>query len=229
MIRCFSLVRREPNDRFLPSYRVLDMQNMASPTLLLSELRTPKYYWTRPRFTWCLLGSKNLPDANLDSVHYSNIFTLPDLLIFLHNLPMFLETHPSVNTFITISGFSLMKIFSISQIHFIILNSIWFPFQTCPGLTLSRRATLLVHVRQVLARLCASLDIAVMPRPHKLSCPSYAYMNEEQVVVTTQLATKFLSPDGTPANYDSGSRAILVPQLGKSVQCCVIYMDERIN
>jgi len=34
------------------------------------------------------------------------------------------------------------------------------------------------------------------------------------VVVTTQLATKFLNPDGTPANYDSGSRAILVPQLG---------------
>jgi hypothetical protein len=86
-----------------------------------------------------------------------------------------------------------------------------------------------VHVRQVLARLCASLDIAVMYRPHKLSCPSHAYTNEEQVVVTTQLATKFLNPDGTPANYDSGSRAILVPQLGKSVQSCVIYMDERIN
>lgn len=48
-------------------------------------------------------------------------------------------------------------------------------------------------------------------------------------MVTTQLATKFLNPDGTPANYDSGSRAILVPQLGKSVQSCVIYADERIK
>ena len=35
-------------------------------------------------------------------------------------------------------------------------------------------------------------------------------------MITTQLSTKFLNPDGTPASYDSGSRAILVPQLGRS-------------
>ncbi|KAH9994681.1 hypothetical protein BJV77DRAFT_295796 [Russula vinacea] len=133
------------------------MQNTASPASLHSEL-----------------GSKNLADASLDLVHYLNIFTLPDLLIFLYNLPLFLEAHASI--------------------RLVILNSIWFPFQTSPGLTLSRRATLLARVRQVLAKLCSSLDIAI--------------------VITTQLATKLLNPDGTPASFDSGSRAVLVPLLG---------------
>lgn len=36
---------------------------------------------------------------------------LPDLLIFLHNLPSFLETHPSVNGFQTICQFRLIKEF----------------------------------------------------------------------------------------------------------------------
>ena len=51
----------------------------------------------------------------------------------------------------------------------------------------------------------------------------------EQIVVTTQLATKLLNPDGTLASFDSGSRAVLVPQLGKSVQFDVIRTDGRID
>jgi len=58
-----------------------------------------------------ILGSRNLTDFSLDFVHYLNIFTLPDLLIFLHNLPMFLETHTSVNGFTTIYGFPLTEDF----------------------------------------------------------------------------------------------------------------------
>ena len=37
-------------------------------------------------------------------------------------------------------------------------------------------------------------------------------------MITMQLATKLLTPDGYPASFDTGSRAILVPQLGKSVR-----------
>jgi hypothetical protein len=36
-------------------------------------------------------------------------------------------------------------------------------------------------------------------------------------VITTQLATKFLDSAGYPTTFDSGSRAVLVPLLGKSV------------
>ena len=77
---------------------------------------------------------------------------------------------------------------------------------------MSRRAVLLTHVKQALARICSSLDVAVIPRPVS-AMGSY---KQKQVVITTQLSTKFLNPDGTPASYDSGSRAILVPQLGES-------------
>ena len=44
-------------------------------------------------------------------------------------------------------------------------------------------------------------------------------------MITTQLATKLLNPDGSPASFDSGSRAILVPQLGKSIQFSIPYKD----
>lgn len=98
-----------------------------------------------------------------------------------------------------------------------ILNSIWFPFQTSPGLTQSRRTTLLARVRQVLARLCSSLDIAVIPQLYAYRHCHLLIRLEKQVVVTTQLATKLLNPDGTLASFDSGSRAVLVPLLGESV------------
>lgn len=35
-----------------------------------------------------------------------------------------------------------------------------------------------------------------------------------QVVVTSQLATKLLAADGSPATFDTGARAVMVPQLG---------------
>lgn len=43
-----------------PSHCVVDMQNMASPTSLRSELRTPRYYWARSRFT---LASTRLQES----------------------------------------------------------------------------------------------------------------------------------------------------------------------
>jgi hypothetical protein len=84
---------------------------------------------------------------------------------------------------------------------------------------------LLARVRQVLARLCSSLDIAVIPQPHSHHHCHLLIRLEEQIVTTTQLATKLLNPDGTPASFDSGSRAVLVPLLGESVQSCVPYTD----
>ncbi|SRR6266478_8234061 len=106
----------------------------------------------------------------------------------------------------------------VLQIRLVILNSIWFPFQTS-NLTQARRTTLLARVRQVLARLCSSFDIAVSPQLYAAHRHCHLLIRlEEQIVITTQLATKLLNPDGSPASFDSGSRAVLVPQLGKSVQ-----------
>jgi len=123
---------------------------------------------------WLLLGSKNLNDASLELVQYLNIFTLPDFLIFLHNLPSFLEAHASVNGFAII--YQVLTDRGTPQIRLVILNSIWFPFQTAPDLTYWRKTTLLLHVRQVLARLCSSLDIAVIPQLHVLKSLSPTHM-----------------------------------------------------
>jgi RAD51-like protein 2 len=35
------------------------------------------------------------------------------------------------------------------------------------------------------------------------------------VVITSQLATKLLTAENKPANFDTGDRAVLMPQLGK--------------
>lgn len=36
-----------------------------------------------------------------------------------------------------------------------------------------------------------------------------------QVIVTNQLATKLLTAENKPANFDTGDRAVLMPQLGR--------------
>jgi hypothetical protein len=35
-----------------------------------------------------------------------------------------------------------------------------------------------------------------------------------QVIITSQLATKLLTLENKPANFDTGDRAVLMPQLG---------------
>jgi RAD51-like protein 2 len=100
--------------RVLHPYCILGMENMASPASLHSELRRPKHCSSRRLHfhTDLLLGSKGLADAGLDLVHYLNIFTLPDLLIFLHNLPSFLEAHPAVSGLPIICPFRLTRYLS---------------------------------------------------------------------------------------------------------------------
>jgi len=39
---------------------------------------------------------------------------------------------------------------------------------------------------------------------------------DAQVIVTSQLATKLLTLENKPANFDTGDRAVLMPQLGTS-------------
>ncbi|THH13359.1 hypothetical protein EW146_g6847 [Bondarzewia mesenterica] len=113
-------------------------------------------------------------DDSANLVHHLTLHTAPELLIFLHNLPAFLDAHPTISL--------------------LVLNSIWFPFQSPSHITPSTRSSLLARLKQTLSQLCASRHLTV--------------------VVTNQMSTKLLNPDGSPANFDTGSRAVLVPQLG---------------
>jgi len=80
------------------------------------------------------------------------------------------------------------------KIGLLVLNSFWFPFQSQPGLSPSARNALLTKIKDILTKACATTHLTV--------------------VITTQLATKLVNADGSPANFDTGSRAIMVPQPG---------------
>ncbi|KZV72730.1 hypothetical protein PENSPDRAFT_750708 [Peniophora sp. CONT] len=80
------------------------------------------------------------------------------------------------------------------SISLIVLESFWFPFQETSSLSRTARANLLAKVKLDLTRLCAERKVAI--------------------ITTSQLATKLVHADGTPANFETGAKAILVPQLG---------------
>ncbi|TFY65762.1 hypothetical protein EVG20_g5335 [Dentipellis fragilis] len=132
----------------------------------------------------------SIPNA-VNLVQYLSIHSLPELLIFLNNLLSSMEDYSSVSV--------------------IVFNSIWFPFQTATDLTATTRRSLLDSAKQTFTRLCAAHNITVRHRllPGKLLLTALP-----QILTTTQLSTKILNRDGTSANFDTGSRAVLVPHLG---------------
>jgi len=75
----------------------------------------------------------------------------------------------------------------------VVLNSISFPFQM-PSLKPYNKTALLDKIKQTLTKACAVRSLTV--------------------VTTSQLATKVLNSDGSAGNFDTGSTAVMVPQLG---------------
>ncbi|KAI0743189.1 hypothetical protein BC629DRAFT_1708350 [Irpex lacteus] len=79
----------------------------------------------------------------------------------------------------------------------LVLNSFSLAFHSLPP-TVSHASRTVLHerIRQALAQACATAGLSVL--------------------ITTQLSTKLLNADGTPASFDTGSRAIMVPQPGSA-------------
>ncbi|KAI0934991.1 hypothetical protein AcV7_003910 [Taiwanofungus camphoratus] len=138
----------------------VDMQNMVSPAILNKALRK----------------SPTVPSEYQKLVRYLSLQTLPDLIIFLRNLPSYLELHP--------------------KIALLVLSSLSFPFQSLGGPNTSNRYVILEGVKQTLTKACSSRNLTV--------------------VITSQLANKLLNPDGSAATFDTGSRAVMMPQLGNA-------------
>ncbi|KAH8084336.1 P-loop containing nucleoside triphosphate hydrolase protein [Cristinia sonorae] len=113
--------------------------------------------------------------------------------------------HERLVHFLSLQTLSDVMIF-LGQLHefltshpktsLLVLNSLSFPFQSSVGFPHSTRNALLERTKTSLAKACASGALTV--------------------IITTQLATKMLNADGTSANFDTGSRAVLLPQLGSS-------------
>ncbi|CAL1699706.1 unnamed protein product [Somion occarium] len=138
----------------------VDMQNMTPAAQLREVLR---------QYT-------DLPEDYGTRISHFSIFSLPEFLVFLHQLPSYFPEHPKVGL--------------------LVINSLWFPFQASSNLPNWTRNALLLRVQETLTKVGASTGVTV--------------------VVTTQLATKLVKDDGTTANFETGSKAILVPQPGNT-------------
>ncbi|KAK0220138.1 P-loop containing nucleoside triphosphate hydrolase protein [Armillaria fumosa] len=120
---------------------------------------------------------KKIPDITtnlMELVSYMSMHTLYEVMKFMYNLSSYLRVNPDV--------------------ALLVINSISFPFQTSPTLTLQVRASLLDRIKQTFSKACAT--------------------NNLTIITTSQLATKLLKKDGTAGNFDTGTRGIMVPQLG---------------
>ncbi|KAK0495982.1 P-loop containing nucleoside triphosphate hydrolase protein [Armillaria luteobubalina] len=110
----------------------------------------------------------------MELVSYMSIHTLSEVMKFMYNLSSYLRVNPDV--------------------ALLVINSISFPFQTSPTLTLQVRTSLLDRIKQTFSKVCATSNLTI--------------------ITTSQLATKLLKTDGTAGNFDTGARGIMVPQLG---------------
>ncbi|KAJ7061007.1 hypothetical protein C8F01DRAFT_1141575 [Mycena amicta] len=81
------------------------------------------------------------------------------------------------------------------KLGLVVLSYIHFPLQSTSSrkLTIQQKNTIFDNLKKALATL-TSCGVTVL--------------------TTSQLATKLLAADGSPANFDTGARAILAPQLG---------------
>ncbi|KAG1761087.1 hypothetical protein EDD22DRAFT_898025 [Suillus occidentalis] len=109
-----------------------------------------------------------------DLVRYAHLHTLPDLMIFIHNLQS--EIH--------------------AKTGLLILNSISFPFLSHPDVQSSKRTALLEKIHRVFLQASA--------------------LNNLTIITTSQMSTKLLNADGSPGNFETGAKAVMVPQLGST-------------
>ncbi|KAJ7247927.1 hypothetical protein B0H12DRAFT_1235160 [Mycena haematopus] len=79
------------------------------------------------------------------------------------------------------------------KLGLLVLSSLHFPLQASKKLSIPAKNTVLQNIKQALVQLTA---------------------RGVTIVVTTQMATKVLAADGSPATFDTGARAVMVPQLG---------------
>jgi len=75
-----------------------DCQNMTSPNTLFEAFKSKSYLHPVLRTLLTIVISA-LPDVGLDysqMIYHVNIHALHDLMVFIHNIPIMLNSHPKV-------------------------------------------------------------------------------------------------------------------------------------
>lgn len=121
-----------------------------------------------------------------------------------HAISRLLESMPSAGTllrYIRIHTLPDLLVFLrevnskiTSKTGLLVLNSLSFVFQSHPDLSPSKKNVILGSIRHSLLEACVTRNLTV--------------------ITTSQMATKMLHPDGSPADFDSGAKAIMVSRLG---------------
>ncbi|KAF8905254.1 hypothetical protein CPB84DRAFT_1676807 [Gymnopilus junonius] len=97
----------------------VDCQNMVSPSILRQRLE----------------------GKSLRLIHYTRLHALADFLLFIHQLPTFLQSHPKVSL--------------------LVVNSVSTPFQSAT-MSLSQRKTHLETIKQIFSRVCALHGLTIV-------------------------------------------------------------------
>lgn len=78
-------------------------------------------------------------------------------------------------------------------------------------------------IRQTLLQACVSNNLTVGERGFSARV---RHLRVHQIVVTSQMATKMLNGDGSAATFDTGTKAVMMPQLGSYL---LIDVDCRLK
>ena len=119
-----------------------------------------------------LLGTTETSAANT-LIRYLHLESLPELMIFLHNLPSYIGPNTAL----------------------LMISSIHFPLQYQAQLRGQKRAALLKVIKRTLLPACTR-GLAI--------------------ITTSHMSTKMLDANGRPANFETGVKSVLVPQLDAS-------------
>lgn len=154
---------------------------------------------------------------------HMSLHTLPELVIFLHTLPSILQQHPRVS--------NRLHTRLITVLIFILFSD------RVAGLKLPLVPATFTEWDQSFSP--ARRSAKVKGHAHKSLCLHGSFREPifiglhgvplrhglGQVVITTQLATKFINSDGSLGGYDSGARAVMVPQPSMYLVVCADICD----
>lgn len=99
---------------------------------------------------------------------------------------------------------------AMPKVSLLVLNSLSFPLSNLPNPR--TKPGILEHIKQVFTKAAVMKNLTV--RYSAASDLILRVNRTQQIVTTSQLATKVLKDDGSPGNLAEGGRIMVVPQLG---------------
>ncbi|KIY47875.1 hypothetical protein FISHEDRAFT_74217 [Fistulina hepatica ATCC 64428] len=138
----------------------------------------------------------NVSSESLTRLYCLSPSSVLECMLFIRNLLGLLDTERVSPLTRVIYAFLLTYALPCQKAGLLVLNMLSYPFHTAHNLRPPAKIRLLEQIRDVLMRATATYNLTV--------------------VVTCQLATKMIHPDGSPSNFDADAVGVVQSQLGTS-------------